>query len=454
MVCDNREGAIIENIYNLTNINLIEEKNESTVGNIVSLNSSNSVVKNCYSIGIVNNNINNRYGPVIGNNLESSTAENIYYFYGETKNNTYNRKTTPLALWDTTFQNQILNSENAFNVDELVIQGYYPQVNMPDCMPNQEYIELPEVEDKDLPDILSTEVLEQGSNTAKVQFIVNNPSSETITNIKIQNLDCTIESQEYSNGQSTVIATLSNPVICTSNYSVESITTKGAFSQEYTRKFNNNERIIPVELYKEIKTVDDWIAINNSPTENYMLMNDLDFINQGDNIKITKAYTGKLEGNNFKLKNINITSWLFSSVSGKIQNLKIENITITKNTSGNIGIISSTNNANIANITVQNENILLNEGNNMTVYAGGIIGNMQSTNIENTSVTELSINVNDANSTFAVGGLIGYVGDYNVIKNSFVQDLDINETSSFIVQGIGGIAGITRDYSTYKSIRN
>ena len=454
ITCENYKGGSIENVYNLINIKLIEEKKDGTVANIISLHRFNSIAKNCYSVGLIENDNISSYGPVIGDMYGGSTTENIYYFYGEAKNNTYNTKTTPLALWDTTFQNQILNSDNAFNVDELVEQGYYPQVNMPDCMPNQEYIELPEVEDKDLADILSTEVLEQGSNTAKVQFIVNNPSSETITNIKIQNLDCTIESQEYNDGQSIVIATLDNPVICTSNYSVESITTKGAFSQEYTRTFNNNERIIPVELYKEIKTVDDWISINNSPTENYILMNDLDFINQGDNIRITKDYTGKFEGNNYKLKNIKVTSGLFSTVTGKIQNIEIENITITKGGSENIGIITNTNNANIANITVQNENILLNEGNNMTVYAGGLIGYMLSTNIQNVSVTDLSINVNDANSSFAVGGLIGYVGEYNVIKNSFVQDLDINETASFIVQGIGGIAGITLDYSNYKSITN
>ena len=453
LILKNIEGGIVENIYTLNNMRLIEEKSDGTVASIISLHRYNSIVKNCYSVGTTINETSSR-GPSIAYVAGGATTENIYYFYGETKNNKYNSKTTPLALWDTNFQNQILNSDNAFNVDELVNQGYYPQLNMPDCMPNQDYLELPEVEDKDLPDILSTKVLEQGSNTARVQFIVNNPTSETITDIKIQNLSCTIESQEYSNGQSTVIATLSNPVICISNYSVQSITTKGAFSQEYTRNFNNNERIIPVELYKEIKTIDDWIAINNSPTENYMLMNDLDFINQSDNIKITNTYTGKLEGNNFKLKNINITSWLFSNVTGKIQNVVIENITITKSTSGNIGIISSTNNANIENIIVQNEKLILGEGHNMTVFAGGIIGNMQSTNIENTSVTELSINVNDANSSFAVGGLIGYVGDYNVIKNSFVQDLDINETASFIVQGIGGIAGITRDYSNYKSITN
>lgn len=453
IVCDNIEGAKVENVYNLTNINLIEEKSDGTIGNIISLNRYNSIVKNCYSVGLRNNVVTNG-GPVIGISYTGATTENIYYFYGETKNNKYNSKTTPLALWDTNFQNQILNSDNAFNVDELVNQGYYPQLNMPDCMPNQDYLELPEVEDKDLPDILSTKVLEQGSNTARVQFIVNNPTSETITDIKIQNLSCTIESQEYSNGQSTVIATLSNPVICISNYSVQSITTKGAFSQEYTRNFNNNERTIPVELYKEIKTIDDWIAINNSPTENYILMNDLDFTNQGDNIRITKAYTGKFEGNNYKLKNIKVTSGLFSSVTGKIQNIEIENITITKGGSENIGIITNTNNANIANITVQNENILLNEGNNMTVYAGGLIGYMLSTNIQNVSVTDLSVNVDDSNSSFAIGGLIGYVGDYNVIKNSFVQDVNINEKASLIINGIGGIIGITSQNVEYKAIEN
>ena len=454
ITCNNYKGGSIENVYNLINIKLIEEKKDGTVANIISLHRFNSIAKNCYSVGLIENDNISSYGPVIGDMYGGSTTENIYYFYGETKNNKYNSKTTPLALWDTTFQNQILNSDNAFNVDELVEQGYYPQVNMPDCMPNQEYIELPEVEDKDLPDILSTQVLEQGSTTAKVQFVINNPSSETITNIKIQNLDCTIESQEYNDGQSIVIATLDDPVICTSNYSVQSITTKGAFSQEYTRNFNNNERTIPVELYKEIKTIDDWIAINNSPTENYILMNDLDFTNQGDNIRITKAYTGKFEGNNYKLKNIKVTSGLFSSVTGKIQNIEIENITITKGGSENIGIITNTNNANIANITVQNENILLNEGNNMTVYAGGLIGYMLSTNIQNVSVTDLSVNVDDSNSSFAIGGLIGYVGDYNVIKNSFVQDININENASFRVLGIGGIIGTIAQTDQYKSIEN
>ena len=146
-------------------------------------------------------------------------------------------------------------------------------------MPLQEYINLPEVEDKDLPDIVSTEILQNTNNTAKVKFSVNNPEGETITSIAVKNLQCTIESQEYNGGKSEVIAILNNPLICVSQYSVMKISTKGAYNQEYTREFKENERLIDVDFYREINTIDDWKNINKSPTENYMLMQDLDFKN-------------------------------------------------------------------------------------------------------------------------------------------------------------------------------
>ena len=77
---------------------------------------------------------------------------------------------------------------------------------MPDVMPRQEYIELPEVEDADLPDILSTKILEQGTNTVKVEFSVNNPSAAQIDSIEIENITVNILSQEYKDGKSTVVA--------------------------------------------------------------------------------------------------------------------------------------------------------------------------------------------------------------------------------------------------------
>ena len=157
---------------------------------------------------------------------------------------------------------------------------------MPDVMPAQEYIELPEVEDADLPDILFTKVLEQGTDTVKVQFSVNNPSAEQIDSIVIQNLDVEILSQEYSNGKSTVMAELKNPVICVSSYDVLSITIKSAFGSSYTRPYDPGERVINVDLFKEIWNVNDWKAINDSPIENYMLKSDLNFVNEAIRISI------------------------------------------------------------------------------------------------------------------------------------------------------------------------
>ena len=452
---NNISGGVLENVYNLTNITLLGSKDDKTVGNVIGQSSSNAVSYNIYSTGLLNNVTAPYNGPVIGNNTNGSNAENIYYFYGDIKNNTYNTKTTPLALYDKNFQNKILNSDNAFNVDELIDQGYFPQVIMPNCMPNQEYLSLPKVEDADLPDILSTEVLEQGSNTVKVKFIVNNPSSETIKNIAIEDLECKIESQEYKDGQSEVIATLSNPKVYTTNYSVLSITTKGAFSQEYTREYKDNERVIPVEFFKEIRTVDDWIAINKSPTENYMLMNDIDFINQGDNIRITSNFTGKLEGNNYTLKNINVNTGFIFYFYGTIQNIKIDNITIKKVGTDSIGVfVQAQNDAEINNVAISNETILLNTGNILDVKAGGIVGWTHRTNIYNSSVTNLNIIADDINSSFSIGGLVGYADQYVSIQNSFVQDLDIKENNSLAINGIGGILGSTDPWDPYKGIQN
>ena len=114
-------------------------------------------------------------------------------------------------------------------------------MKMSECMPTQEYIELPEVRDADLPDILSTTILEQGTNTVKVEFSVNNPSAETIDNIKIANLDVEILSQKYSNKKSTVIAELKNPTICVSGYNVLSISTKGAYGSTYKREYEEEK---------------------------------------------------------------------------------------------------------------------------------------------------------------------------------------------------------------------
>ena len=86
-------------------------------------------------------------------------------------------------------------------------------------------------------------------------------------------------------------------------------------------------------------------------------MNDLDFLNNGDKAKITGTYTGKIKGNGYTIKNVQITSGnIFSSISstGKIENLYISTYQSIGNNTG--GIINTLN-GEIDNIHVTNEKI-------------------------------------------------------------------------------------------------
>ena len=441
-ICNiNFSSGIIENIYTVANIKIVANSTDyKNIGNIVVENNENSTVKNVYSVDIDDSITDLTHGPNVY--ITNNKTENLYYFDDKIFNNSNELKSTKLALKDVEFQNQILNSDGAFNIQETIEKGYYPHLNMPKCMPTQEYIELPEVEDADLADILSTEVLEQGSNTVRVKFVVNNPSAETITNIKIKDLNCEIESQEYKGGKSEVIAILNNPITCKSSYSVLSITTKGAFNLAYTRKFEENERIIKVELFREIRTVDDWIAINKSPTENYMLMEDIDFINQSDNVRIGTEFQGVLEGNNHTINNVNVNNYLiYNATKADIRNIIIKNVNINMNTAV-AGLIRRNDGATLENIQIINENITTESiTNDTTIDIGGLCGEVYDyAVIKNCSISNLNIINNFADSSSRIGGLIG-VSSYSEIRNSFVQDINIEETNNLNTIGIGGIAG-------------
>ena len=444
-LCISNSNGIIFNVYGLLNVDTAGEINSNKVGNLIS-NNGNGEAKNLYSIGY-GKNVYKTNGPTIYNVSNPNKIENIYYFADAIFNNSYNRKTTPLALWDTTFQNQILNSDNAFNVEELVTQGYYPQLNWPDCMPTQEYIELPEVEDKDLPDILSMEILESTKDTAKVKFSVNNPSAETITNITIENLQCTIESQEYNEGKSEVIATLNNPVICVSQYSVMSISTKGAYNQEYTRDFAENERLIDVDFYREINTTDDWKAINNSPTENYILMQDLDFRNNPYNSVISTKCTGIIDGNNHTIRNIeNNRDSIVLGVQNEVRNIYFENISFL-NAGSWAGIISTVNK--LENVHANNVKIVITKAGQENITQGGLAC-VTTDEVKNCGIDNVILINNTYSYRIRIGGLIAVANSSNV-SNCYATNVNIQTSNGSYYEGVGGLIGASESKSTIKN---
>ena len=257
---------------------------------------------------------------------------------------------------------------------------------------------------------MSTEVLEQGTDKVKVKFIVNNLSGETITDIKIKNMDCSILEQQYEGKVSVVLAELKNPIVYVSRYSVLSITTKGAYNLPYTRNFEDGERMIYVDFYRKINTIEDWKEINQSPTENYMLMEDLNFMNESSSqISITNTYTGKLEGNGHVLKNIhmdaNQKSGIFKEVDGKISNLNIEGLVWKDSNASDLGFISNLyKNAEIDNIHIKDIEI---SGNSNILHVGGVVGAVEGGKIRNTSVSDLKITIDQRRygETY-VGGIV------------------------------------------------
>ena len=449
----NQAAGRVENVFVLNSTKISTENAPSnaeanfTISNYGTLN-------NIYSVDL-NNDSTILRGPNVSTN--NATVTNSYYFSNNIYTNSIDIKSSELALYDTEFQNQIINSENRFNTSELIEKGYFPQLNFDKCMPAQSYIELPAKKDEDLADITSIEVLEKTNDTAKVKFVVNNKNAENISKIEIENVNCIINSQEYSNGKSEVIATLEEPKAYLSTYGILSITTKGVLNLEYTRQYEEGERNIYIDFYKEINKISDWEEMKKSPIENYILMQDLDFMNQTTNIIITNEFKGKLEGNSHTIRNVNIpTNYkaLFNSLTGSISNLTIENYKQSINGSGNFGFVMQANrNSKIDNVHIKNMEITKTDS--TEVVFGGIVGQANYSSVKNSSVTNESIQIVIYIDNITIGGIMGR-STYSNIENCFTQDLDIEVTNALTLKGIGGILGVnsagsvSNSYSTGK----
>ena len=426
----------IENIYTNFEITKTYEKNmDSLSGDLVCRNYG--TINNVYSIKIGDL----ISGPNVGH-INGGTVNNAYYFSDQVMDNSTETFSSKLALYEIEFQNQVLNSQNRFDIENTVTKGYFPHILMPDSMPAQPYINLPEVKDKDLVDILSTKVIENNNDSVKVEFSINNIAGEDIQSIVIKNIKTTILSQEYNDGKTKVIALLSEPTMYVSNYSVLSITSKGAYNIPYTREFEEGERNIQVDLYRAIYTVDDWKQISKSLTENYKLMNDLDFKNEGSSVHISNTFKGKLDGNNYEIRNYNSdTPLLWSVQNATIENLFINNVSLSQANYNYLAIIGKANSSNINNVHVKNIKIVLSKNQDRTYYLGGLIGRaVNGTVINSCSVSEMNLESSNIISIAYTGTIVGY-SNGSIVENTYSQNINLN-LKNIIDLKIGGIIGI------------
>ena len=428
----NTNEGFIYNMYSTINLDTEEIKENDVFSKLVA-NNYGGKVENVYTVGL-GTGYTKQYNANTGKT--QGKVENSYYINDQIFEGKADTKTTSKALYNKEFQNKILNSEDSFEIDKNIEQGYYPILKFPECMPRQEYIELPEITEKDLPDIVTNKVIEQENKTAKIELEVYNPAGETITDIKIKNLNTKIVTQNYSNGKSKVVIEVYNPIVCVSNYSILSITTKGAMNLPYTRTYEENERNIKLELYNEIWSIEDWQKMKNKAKENYKLMQDLDFKNAKESLYTNITMSGILDGMGHTIKNINTKWYLFyNAADGSIiRNINIENYTAVSD-AYYFGIFAFSQNALLENINCKNISLKTNN----TTFIGGLIGNSNQTVLKNITLNNVTIEIQgNKDSLTHIGGV---VGNGNVdLQNVAVNNLYINDTS-IGAKNIGGLIG-------------
>lgn len=429
------ENASVKNVFSLIGIELLSKEesttNDRNVGNLLG-EVPRTIIKNAYSY-VPDNNREYNTDPNFGT-MSYINAQNIYYASDHNYQSKYSNKISKLALRDEEFQNKILNSNGAFDVDTYVKYGYYPHLIWPESMPNQDYIELPAVEDDDLIDITTIDKVVQEGSKARVDLTISNPGNERITNIVIKDLDCRIISQQTQNSKTKLVIEVSNPTKYVSKYFIRSITSVGAFNIPYTRNYEDNERALDIDMYRTVSSIEEWKKMKQSLSENYMLVADLDFQNatgyQVGNL------SGKFDGNGHTIRNITIESGssLFGTITGTVKNLYVENYKKTSKTSYG-GLIDYLNtNAVVDNVHMKKVNIAA------ATYLGGIAGYSNNATISNSSVTDYRVN-NTLNAVeIQVGGLIGRIVQ-SVVDHCYVQEVDIELSDPDVVYAAGGLIG-------------
>ena len=403
--------------------------------------SNAGIIQNSYVIGDTNIELPD-IGPIVQSVSGTSRMDNVYYLSDYIYTSKFQDKASYSSLHDVDFQQKVLGDN--FNTEEMVSLGYFPQlIFSSNKMPSQEFLELPSVSESDYADIVHMEVTQNNVDSAKVKVIVDNPYGEDVTEIVIANLTTKIDSQEFKDGKSTVMITVSNPTTYESKYMVSSITTTSSNGYKTTRKYKTHELFLKVEMFKRVYTVEEYMQIKTMTNQNFKIMNDLDF--SGYSNYYVGTFTGVLDGGGHTFKNIRITTTSFSGLMtymyGTVKNLNVENFYKSSKTTYH-GLFGLTNSdSRVTNVHMKNAIIEIGETmNSDSMRIGALVGQASSSSITFCSATNVKISTVSEASSLMVGGLVGRSSG-SAITNSYVQDLDIDIVNAISTLGVGGIVG-------------
>ena len=148
----------------------------------------------------------------------------------------------------------------------------------------------------------------------------------------------------------------------------------------------------------------DKIAQDGSGTagKTYILMNDINMSSLSD-YKAKENFSGTFLGNGYTIKNLTSGGGLFSSTTAdaEIKDVTLDNFNVEANAS-NTGILVNTNAGNIENVKITNSNITTGNAAILFSSVGGLAGTSSGT------ISNSSVDVDIDGAFDAVGGLIGH----------------------------------------------
>lgn len=488
MVSVNRVGGTIENCY--TMLDIYSSMPYRTSDNMTFFVGSNrGMVRNCFSVGSVyykdsygdTYSVKSTVSPLYSNASSGGIPEaKDMYFYSK---NVYDRNTLKqmvlekTALHDKDWYDGLLNDAIATTkageiLTAPVRQGFYPHVSMPSGMPEQPWLMLPELTTTERPEIVFTDVIEQGMDYAIGEITFYNPEKTPVQFISLMHFDSAnveiinqYDDEEFWH----VRIRVTKPEKCFSSYDIlgfEMGSAKDLIS--YSRYYSAAEyKQIDFEFYHPIATIEDWIKINSDRTQNYRLYNDIDFsyypmeavyVGNGKSPMVHTAtwatyayhFSGILDGNGKTLSNLDLRKYggLFESLyGGTIKNLTVKNVDISalnpespvslrRGLVRNMGADSTIENVHVLGVTITS-----------TEVSGGLVGGMHTgrNTIVNCSVHDATITTTSKNNgnTQYIGGIAG-LGSGDIIAsitNSYVDGLKIKAQDASAAGGIAGIVG-------------
>lgn len=450
---ENQVDGIVERVYSTTKVlradtkagpnpdSLIGSNEEDSIGNVIGLN--RGIARNMFSYGDGNYKAAYAaYGPTVGRNRNGVTVNNESYYISDFKHNDdrLNKRVTKLMMYDEDFHTTVLNNgevTGAFNINNVLLK-YYPHINLPAIFPLQKFVELPVVDSSESIDIKSSKVISSTDTSAVVEVMLNNPGNGDLKNITMENVDrVKILSFVHENKSTRVMIEISEPKVFVNKYSFMSVSVKNNFTggADVIRRYESGDKTVAVSFFKGIETKTDWIEnVVKKPTENYKLMNDIDFTGVADTAFCVTTFSGTLDGGNHTISNGRLSSKnaLITNFYGTLQNIKFDNFygptfrTLLW-TTGTTYLVN-VNNVHISNFKMT---YTTNATAGIAYTFNGIMSNCSANNIEFISTT--------TNNNSEFGGLVTILRDGGTIENSFVTNLNVDIETTSHASGTGGI---------------